>query len=114
MCRCDCGRIELAYDFVRRGPPRDPERSCRRIRGCLVTTRRPDDRDEATEDEIRAALSRLDEVPQHVVERARNARAGVVPPGSCLLEIVYDSVLDASLGRFDPEESVRLMSFAGA
>ena len=36
-----------------------------------------------------------------------------MPIESCLLEIAYDSILDVTLGHFDPQESVRLLSFGG-
>jgi hypothetical protein len=78
-----------------------------------VTTDRPDDRDEALEEEIRALLTRFDTVPERVAERAREAASGGGPAGSSLLEIAYDSVLDESLGPFRPGEAVRLVSFAG-
>jgi hypothetical protein len=75
---------------------------------------RSDDRDEALEDDLRALLARTDAAPPWLADQARRATAAVATSESCLLEIAYDSLLDGSLGRFDPDESVRLVSFAGS
>jgi hypothetical protein len=76
-------------------------------------TGRSDDPNDALEDELRGAVASHDEVPPEVSEQARRAADGRAPGDSCFVELVYDSVLDASLGDFMPEESVRVMSFAG-
>ena len=75
-------------------------------------TGRPKDPEEALEDDLRALLPRVDPVPERVLEQARRS-LGALVPGWLLMEITYDSVLDLSLGRFVPQESVRLMSFGG-
>src|SRR3954454_4400683 len=93
------------------------DRVCRlalaRSRGCAVTTGRPDDPNQALEDELRALVTRLEKVPDDVTKRAREAAEGIAAEDSHALGLAYDSVLDATLGPFRPGESLRVLSFAG-
>jgi hypothetical protein len=68
--------------------------------------------EESFEDFIRDVIARADPVPDTVVAEARAARSFAGPSGSDLLELVYDSLLDADVdttlgSRF------RLLSFGG-
>jgi hypothetical protein len=68
--------------------------------------------DEAFDAAVRDAVADLEPVPDAVKAAARAARFGRGPEGSALLELVYDSAIDADLEPLGCAP-VRLLSFAG-
>jgi hypothetical protein len=65
------------------------------------------------EQELRDVVARFDPVPERVKSRARSVPRVHAPDGSDLLELVYDSVLDADVVVMSGSTPVRLLSFAG-
>ena len=68
--------------------------------------------EEPFEERVRDVFARVDPVPDAVLADARLARTGVGPPGSDLLELVYDSMLDIDIDRALGSR-FRLLSFGG-
>jgi hypothetical protein len=63
--------------------------------------------------ELRDLVARFDPVPGDVKSRARRAAQVQAPEDSELLELVYDSVLDAEIVVMPGDTPVRSLSFSG-
>jgi hypothetical protein len=74
---------------------------------------RPGDAAKQFEQELRDVVTRFDPVPEDVKSRARRAAEAQAPEDSELLELVYDSVLDAEIVVMPGDTPVRLLSFSG-
>ncbi len=75
---------------------------------------RSDDAAAQFEQELRELIARFDPVPDDVRAEARRAGRVQPPADSELLELVYDSVLDADVREVSGETPVRALAFGGS
>jgi hypothetical protein len=74
---------------------------------------RPGNAAKQFEQELRDVVARFDPVPEDVKSRAKRAAQVQAPDDSELLELVYDSVLDADIVVMPGDTPVRSLSFSG-